>query len=166
CKPGWPWKKWHGFAELAELFPEVVIVGTAADLQNDGTYFRSPFIWPAHVKNFAGSLDLPDTAALLAECAALVANDSGLMHLGVALGIPTFGIFGLTSQKRECIPSGNMFAISKGLPCEPSCRRRPWGRRDCEYRLQCLKSLTAEEVWRRIDQAVSLRPETASVCEV
>jgi hypothetical protein len=29
CKADWPWKKWHGFAELAGLFPRVVIVGTA-----------------------------------------------------------------------------------------------------------------------------------------
>jgi len=38
--------------------------------------------------NFAGALDLADTAALLSECVALVSNDSGLMHVGVAVGNP------------------------------------------------------------------------------
>src|SRR5256885_8051536 len=88
CKPDWPWKKWHGFGELARLFPNVAIVGTTEDLLTAGTYFHQPFVWPDHARVFIGQLDLPDTAALLRECAALVANDSGLMHLAAALGVP------------------------------------------------------------------------------
>lgn len=34
------------------------------------------------------------TAALLARCRALVANDTGIMHLGAAVGTPTIGVFG------------------------------------------------------------------------
>lgn len=154
CKPGWPWKKWHGFQELARLLPEVIIIGTDSDLRNEDTYFRSPFAWPDHARSFVGALSLQDTAALIRECAALVSNDSGLMHLGVAMGVQTFGIFGLTSPEREAIPAQNMFAISKGLPCEPACRKHPWGRRDCQYHLQCMKSLTAQEVFARIKQTV------------
>jgi hypothetical protein len=29
--PIWPWKRWHGFDELAALLPSVVVVGTAED---------------------------------------------------------------------------------------------------------------------------------------
>jgi hypothetical protein len=150
CKPDWPWKKWHGFDELARLLPEVVIIGTDADLHNAQTYFREPFTWPDHAKNFVGTLHLPDTAALLQECAALVSNDSGMMQLGVALGVPTFGIFGITSPQREAIPADHMFPITKGLSCEPGCRHMPWGRRDCEHHLQCLKTLAAQEVLAKI----------------
>jgi ADP-heptose:LPS heptosyltransferase len=146
CKPDWPWKKWHGFPELAERFPNVVLVGTEGDLENGDTYFKKAFAWPEQVRSFVGLLDLADTAALLRLCTALVSNDSGLMHLGVALGIPTFGIFGITSQRREAMPVANMHPITKGLACEPACRTRSWGRRDCEQHLECLKSLTADEV--------------------
>jgi 2-polyprenyl-3-methyl-5-hydroxy-6-metoxy-1,4-benzoquinol methylase len=163
CNPGWPWKKWHGFEDLARLLPHVVIIGTTADLQNDNTYFRKAFNWPDHAKNFIGTLSLQDTAALLRECAAVVSNDSGMMHLGVAMGIPTFGVFGITSQQREAIPADHMFPITKGLPCESACRQRPWGQRDCAYHLECLKSLTAQEVVQRIRQVI---PEhaPADVC--
>jgi ADP-heptose:LPS heptosyltransferase len=150
CKPGWSWKKWHGFEALARLIPNVAIVGTPADLDNRNTYFRKEFECPSHAIDFVGKLSLPDTAALLRECAALVSNDSGLMHLAVALGTTTFGIFGLTSPGREAIPAPNMYEISKGLPCEPACRQRPWGRRNCYYRLECLKSLGEDEVLARI----------------
>jgi ADP-heptose:LPS heptosyltransferase/SAM-dependent methyltransferase len=146
CKSDWFWKKWHGFDELAWLFPNVVVIGSESDLDNRQTYFRESFVWPSHVKNYVGKLSLIDTAAMLKQCAGLVSNDSGLMHLGVALGIPTFGIFGLTSPKREAIPSRWMFPITKGLPCESFCRQKPWGRKDCELHLECLKTLTAEEV--------------------
>ena len=151
CKPDWPWKKWHGFEELARLLPHAVIIGSEADLDNSQTYFRKTFEWPDHTQNYVGKLSLPDTAALLKQCLALVSNDSGLMHLGVALGIPTFGIFGITSPQRELIPSRWMFPITKGLACEQACRQQPWGRRDCQQHLECLKTLTAEEVVKEIE---------------
>ena len=150
CKYEWPWKKWHGFGELARLFENVVIVGTEEDLRTDNTYFERVFEWPDHARNFVGKLGLRDTAALLRECAALISNDSGLMHLGVALGIPTFGIFGITNPEREMISAPHMFPITKGLACESACRKGAWGRRDCEYHLHCLKTLTPEEVFMKI----------------
>ena len=154
CKPDWPWKKWHGFDALAAQLPSVALIGTPDDFENQRTYFSRPFRWPAHVMNFAGALDLADTAALLSECVALVSNDSGLMHVGVAVGIPTFGIFGITSPAREAIAAPNMIPVTKGLPCEPACRRGAWGRRDCEWHLECLRSLTADDVLQRLGAAL------------
>lgn len=161
CKPDWPWKKWHGFDELAGLFPQVVVIGSDSDLDNRGTYFNRMFEWPAHVKNFVGQLSLVDTGALIKQCVALVSNDSGLMQLGVALGVPTFGIFGITSPEREIIPSRWMYPITKGLTCEPACRRQAWGRRDCDRHLECLKSLSPQEVVERITEKLDFTRHTA-----
>lgn len=150
CKPNWPWKKWHGFDQLASCFHDVVIIGTPADLDNHLTYFKRPFRWPRHARSFVGLLDLLDTAALLSECAAVISIDSGMMHLAVAVGIPAYGIFGITSPARECMRSPLMIPITKQLQCETACRQRPWGRRDCEHHLACLKTLTPEEVIARV----------------
>jgi glycosyltransferase involved in cell wall biosynthesis/cyclopropane fatty-acyl-phospholipid synthase-like methyltransferase len=158
CKAEWPWKKWHGFDELARKFPSVVIVGSEEDLRTDGTYFRRDFAWPEHAQNFVGKLNLPDTAALLRDCAALVSNDSGLMQLGVALGVSTFGIFGITSPAREGMRSKYFHAITKGLPCEAACHAGTWGRRDCDRHLECLKTLTPDEVFMKITE---LLPDVA-----
>ena len=155
CKPDWPWKKWHGFDELAKRLPNVAIIGTAADVENAGTYFARPFAWPAHAVDFVGRLSLADTAALIAECAALVSNDSGLMHVGAALGVPTFGVFGITSPARESLPVANMHPVTKGLPCEEACRRAPWGRRDCHLHLECLRTLTASDVHAQLTARVA-----------
>jgi Glycosyl transferase family 2/Glycosyltransferase family 9 (heptosyltransferase)/Methyltransferase domain/Glycosyl transferases group 1 len=161
CKSGWPWKKWHGFDELARLLPRVAIIGTTSDLDNSATYFARPFDWPEHAQVFVGKLSLGDTAALIGQCAAVVSNDSGVMHLAVALGVPTFGIFGITSPLREIIPSRWMIPISKGLPCEAPCRQQAWGRRDCEHHLECLKMLTPDEVLLNITETLPQLPRAA-----
>ncbi|HYE01172.1 MAG TPA: glycosyltransferase family 9 protein, partial [Alphaproteobacteria bacterium] len=43
-----------------------------------------------------GGLDLALVGASLRRCALLVGNDSGLMHMAAAAGIPTLGLFGPT----------------------------------------------------------------------
>jgi ADP-heptose:LPS heptosyltransferase len=150
-----PWKRWHGFDELAALLPSVVVVGTAEDTDNRATYFARDFAWPTHVRDYIGKLSLPDTAALIGQCSALVSNDSGLMHIGVALGMKTLGVFGITSPAREAMPAANMVAFSKGLDCEPDCRQGAWGRNDCARHLACLTTLTAPEVKRRFDEVLA-----------
>jgi ADP-heptose:LPS heptosyltransferase len=55
--------------------------------------------------DLVGAVDLPTAAACLRRCALFVGNDSGLMHLAAAAGVPTLGLFG---------PS-------------PDGRYRPWG---------------------------------------
>ncbi len=154
CKPDWPWKRWHGFEGLAELLPEVAVIGSAHDRDNAKTYFGRPFRWPAHVRDFTGRLSLRDTAALISQCRAVVSNDSGMMHLAAALGVPTFGVFGITSPEREAPRLANVFPITKRLPCAPACRATPGHRTNCERNLECLRTLTPEEVLAQVEAIV------------
>lgn len=150
CKQGWPWKKWHGFAELADQLEHVAVVGTVEDLDITSTYFAKAFIWPPHVRNYVGQLTLPETAALIQQSAALVCNDSGMQHVGAAVGTPTYVVYGITSPAREGIPLSHVHAVTKQLPCETDCRRQPWGRRDCAHHLECLKTMTATDVLEQL----------------
>ena len=163
CKPDWPWKKWHGFEALAWRLPSVVIVGSKDDQRNERTYFRRTMVWPPHARDYSGTLTLADTAALIRQSTAFIANDSGLMHLGVALGVPTFGIFGITNPEREAIDAPNMHVVTKGLSCERACRSTAWGRRDCDRHLECLRTLGPDEVLQRI-RVASIELEKAISC--
>jgi ADP-heptose:LPS heptosyltransferase len=62
-----------------------------------------------HLKNqlidVSGYVHLLDVAALLTQCALFIGNDSGLMHLAAAVGIPTLGLFG-PSDDRLYRPTG------------------------------------------------------------
>ncbi|WP_237477906.1 glycosyltransferase family 9 protein [Lichenibacterium dinghuense] len=42
--------------------------------------------------DLVGALSLPEVSACLARCALAVSNDSGLMHIAAAAGIPTLGL--------------------------------------------------------------------------
>ncbi|WP_207210749.1 glycosyltransferase family 9 protein [Lichenibacterium minor] len=42
--------------------------------------------------DLVGALTLPEVAACLARCALAVSNDSGLMHIAAATGVPTLGL--------------------------------------------------------------------------
>lgn len=46
--------------------------------------------------DLVGKLSLPEVAAVLSRAALYVGNDSGLMHIAAATGVPTLGLFGPT----------------------------------------------------------------------
>ena len=87
----------------------------ARSARTRGTYFgaavqlagaRAGLRRPAGARRHGG--------AVVASARRWSSNDSGLMHVGVALGIPTFGIFGITSPAREAIAAPNMHAGDQG----------------------------------------------------
>ena len=50
--------------------------------------------------DLVGRVSLPEAAACLARAALYVGNDSGLMHLAAAAGVPTLGLFGPTAAEQ------------------------------------------------------------------
>ena len=56
--------------------------------------------------DLVGHLDLIEAYACLSRCQLYIGNDSGLMHLAAASGIPTLGLFGPT-QKELYAPWGD-----------------------------------------------------------
>ncbi len=48
--------------------------------------------------DLVGAVDLATAAACLRRCDLYVGNDSGLMHIAAAVGIPTLGLFGPSSE--------------------------------------------------------------------
>lgn len=61
--------------------------------------------------DLGGQLSLPAASACLARCALFIGNDSGLMHLAAAAGVPTLGLFGPTPA-REYGPAGRRAAAA------------------------------------------------------
>jgi ADP-heptose:LPS heptosyltransferase len=61
-------------------------------------------------------LHLRRVAAVLAECAALVSNDTGLMHMASAVGTPVIAVFGPTSP-RVYLPRGRTVGLAVDLDC-------------------------------------------------
>ncbi|MGH9488361.1 MAG: glycosyltransferase family 9 protein [Terriglobales bacterium] len=116
--------------------------------------------------NLAGQTDWSALAGLAARARAVVAPDTGMVHLARALGTPTVALFGPHAPAvwgaDEAMGGGPHRNLAHPLPCSFCGRGRcrlpavpPGGYSPC------MQALSAEEVWQAL-QAV-LRPAAASI---
>ncbi len=128
-------KRWPFFPELADRFEDVVLIGTDDDLSRfDGGRME----FSSHVRSLVGHLSLRETAQIIANAGAVVANDGGLGHIAGALGIPTVLLFGPTPHSTLGRLPGNVTILRRGLGCEPCWFTNRF--RACEGRLSCLRN--------------------------
>jgi ADP-heptose:LPS heptosyltransferase len=140
----WPSKRWpvSSFAALTELIEErfgarvLLITGPGQESISEGVASGSggsAVVMPV--------LPIRQVAAAIAACGALVANDGGVMHAGVAMGLPTVGIFGPTEREMWFPYSGMgpFEVITSGAECAP-CHLH-----ECDN-MKCLENISAGEV--------------------
>jgi heptosyltransferase I len=156
----WETKQWRsdGFAEVARHFLQqglaVVLAGAArerlvcAELAN---------LAPG-VVNLAGETTLSELAALIRRAAICVTNDSGPMHLAVALDRPVVSVFGPTDPI-WIGPYGRADAVLQAsLPCSP-CYLRQLSR--CRHDHACMTEISARAVIERVEAVMRNWPENA-----
>ncbi len=90
--------------------------------------------------NLAGSTSLAQAVALIARSRALVGVDTGLSHMGIALGRPSLLLFGATCPYTDTTRS-DARVLYHARACSP-CRRRP----TCDHRFDCMRDIDVEEV--------------------
>jgi len=105
------------------------------------------------IENYAGkertiqAVDLPldRLIALVKRCGLFISNDSGLMHLASALGVPTIGIFGPTSPGLGFSPSGLEDKVFwAGVDCSPCSLH---GEKECVMESRyCMDNIKPEDV--------------------
>ena len=102
--------------------------------------------------DFTGQTSLADAVALIRRAAVVLTNDSGLMHIGAALGKPTISIFGPTNPV-QVGPYGQMGSVVRlDLPCSPCNYRRL---AQCPNGHACMRELTVEMVMRRMREVLA-----------
>jgi heptosyltransferase-2 len=96
----------------------------------------------AGMLNLSGQTSLDDAITLLARATAVVANDSGLLHVASALNRPVVALYGSTDPDYAPPLSDLARTVSLRLPCSP-CRQRecPLGHHDC------MNKMSVERVW-------------------
>lgn len=95
--------------------------------------------------------DVLDLAAAISQCAAVITNDSGPLHVAAALAVPSVSIFGPTDPGRTVIPGASV-VLRRTLACQPCYQR------ECPLQHhRCMNEVSVEEVF---DAAVSLFPAT------
>jgi heptosyltransferase-2 len=100
---------------------------------------------------------LPEVARGLAGCAAVVTNDSGLLHLAEAVGTPVVALYGPTVRAFGYFPvRPDSVALETDLECRPCSRngRRPCHRGD----LACLDRIAVPDVQAALAPLLAARP--------
>ena len=87
-----------------------------------------------------GRTTLTRSAALIKHAAGLVGVDTGLTHMGIALGIPTVALFGSTRPYLDTTRP-NARVLYHRLECSP-CRRHP----TCGGAYTCMRLIEVAEV--------------------
>jgi heptosyltransferase-2 len=99
---GQPFKRWAvpKFAMLAQKLRDrdrnLSIILTGLPNERD---LMSQFcsLYDGSVIDATDLRSIAMTASVLSHCGLLVSNDTGVMHLGAAMGVPTVGLFGATT---------------------------------------------------------------------
>jgi heptosyltransferase-2 len=155
-----PAKRWPAayFAELGlRTGLPVVLLGSAKEAALCDEIAQSIHQErPKTARNLAGKTDLSQAMALIASSQAMLSNDSGLMHVAAAMGVPQVAVFGSSSplhtpplsDKAVVLWLKNEASYQPPLDCAPCFQRTcPLGH------MRCLNDLTPERVeqaWREV----------------
>lgn len=156
---GWPLVN---FAELAKQLAKdcgyrVIIVGGGAD-RNRFEYMKNSF--GDACLDLVGRSTLRETLALLRRCSLFVGNDSGIMHIAAAAGVPVVALFGPQSPVKFGPWCRNKSILYKGLSCSP-CKQKFFS--ECtpsaRMRPECIESISVIEVMQKCRALVLCGPE-------
>lgn len=159
-----PQRGWHleDFARLSHLFQEQGLrIGILGSPREKELFESTRHLFGSDCVDFVGKCPLRITMALLKKCALFVGNDSGIMHLAAASGIPLVALFGPQSPVKFGPWSKYAAVLYKAFPCSP-CRQKFFT--ECEpssrMRPACIEAITVDEVFREV---MSLLNNLASV---
>jgi len=145
-----PAKRWPAihYAELARsLDAPAVLLGSGKE--SDLCEEIAQEAGAGRCINLAGRTSLLDAFALIASARAVVSNDSGLMHVAAAFGVPQVALFGSSSP--EHTPPLNERAtviwLRDDAAYQPPLDCSPCFQRDCPLgHTRCLYDITPERV--------------------
>jgi heptosyltransferase-1 len=145
----WVEERWAGLAARlrAELGITPVLLGGPGD-QEAGRRIASDC--DGILTNLTGRTSLTEAAALIDGADLLVAVDTGLGHMGLALGTPSVLLFGSTCPYTETTRP-NARVLYHRLPCSP-CKRRP----TCDGAFTCMREIPVGEVIRATREVIGL----------
>ena len=150
----WETKHWHveGFAHVCRHLQnagfDVLLAGTSRDRH------RSQAIKAAcpGAHDLCGQTSVGGLVALIQQAAICVTNDSGAMHVAVAVGSPVVSVFGPTNSIWIGPYGRPDVVVRAGVSCSPCNLRRL---RDCPHDHACIQRVTAAMVIERVEHVLA-----------
>lgn len=146
----WATKRWlpERFAEVGDRLAndykaKIIIFGSKQEAMISNQVIDNMKIPPISA---VGQTNLKQLTALIKRCDLFITNDSGPMHLAMAVNTPTVAIFGPTTLDIGFGPYGENFMVveKEGLKCRPCGLHGP---KKCPKKhFACMKEIGATEV--------------------
>jgi heptosyltransferase II len=140
-----PAKKWfpERFAAVADRLiddtgSQAILFGSSRDRESTAAVAQSarhPLI------DIAGKTNLTEAMAVIARCALVLSNDSGLMHVAGALGIPLIAMFGSTNPAATSPVGEKSIVIRHAVACSPCLKPV------CPTDFRCMELIGVDEVY-------------------
>jgi lipopolysaccharide heptosyltransferase I len=150
----WPTKRWRvdGFAEVARHFLEqgfaAVLTGATGDREVCAAVAAA---CPGAI-NLCAQTSVSELAELTRRADLCISNDSGPLHLAIAVDRPVVSIWGPTDPL-WIGPYGHPdWALSLNLPCSPCYLRSI---RQCPFDHKCMREMSAKSVIERAEEILS-----------
>ncbi len=149
----WQSKRWpkERFARVADLImksdlAQVIFTGGQEDRRQMDEIVGLMGQRPV---DLVGSTDLKEMTGVLRDSDLLLCNDSGPMHLAVAVGCKVVALFGPTSPERTGPYGSGHRVLRNRVDCSPCFRR------ECRLDLSCLTGIRVEEVYESMVSALA-----------
>jgi heptosyltransferase-2 len=150
--PAMRWKQWpidryravieRMVTELPAL--RIILFGNPLEVKMSAALIRG---LESRVTLAAGQTSVKQVAALIERCRWLICNDSGLMHVAVAVSTPVVAIYGPTDIRRTRPWGTGNVIIRHEMPCSPCFRLEGEDElRKCPHH-DCLMTITPDEVF-------------------
>ncbi len=142
----WPVDKFTELSKLicSKLELPVVILGGKNERSIAEKMMEKLSNYP--VANFTGQTTLPQLLALIDDSTALVSNDSGPMHIAVALNRPVTAIIGPTNPARTGPYNRPKSVVKTSLDCSP-CYKRHCPKVEMSELPLCMQDISTETVF-------------------
>jgi lipopolysaccharide heptosyltransferase II len=145
-----PTNRWASerFAEIAKRWSKklgyVVVLGGASD-EVIGEQIAN--VNSNQILNLCGQTDVVETMCLLKQCTVALTNDSGPMHMAVAVKLPVVVAFSARDFPGLWHPTSTLSTvIRKKVDCSPCLAE------NCFNGNLCLDKISVEEVWEKIEK--------------
>ncbi len=158
-----PAKRWPAshYAELAKtLDAPAMLLGSAKEAALCDEIAQAA--GPDRCMVLAGKTSLLDAFALIASARAVVSNDSGLMHVAAAFGVPQVALFGSSSPRHTPAlnDSARMIWLKEDPSYQPPLDCSPCFERECPLgHTRCLVDIAPQ----RVRTALVSPPQSAAV---
>lgn len=148
-----PAKKWfpERFARVADRLidtfsAQVMLFGSSADGESIAQV-QQHATFP--LCSLAGTTNLREAMALMNRCRLFISNDSGLMHLAGAMGIPVVAIFGSTNPKTTSPPGHHNIILHEDVACSPCLKPL------CPTDFRCMDLIGVDDVYEAAERLLT-----------